>query len=199
MSFLPSPLLQRQPFHDPAASPEQQQQACRLLRVLLAQDGSATRLCEALAGAPVALHLWRQTRLEQLPAGLQAWLPGQRFLERITSLSARGEVMTDNLSYIALDGLDADLQQALEGGQVPIGHLLPRLWVRRSVLSLHELPMARLWSVVGLPDPQASRAYRLHTPNGPCMVIAETCRRGLLMPTRSNGQPAQTDCPVAQC
>ena len=36
-----------------------------------------------------------------------------------------------------------------------------------------------LWDNFGLPDAPASRVYRIVTPDGPCMLIAETYRRGM--------------------
>jgi hypothetical protein len=53
---------------------------------------------------------------------------------------------------------------------------------------------ARLWSAAGVPDPEASRAYRILTPEGPRMVIAETFRQGMLM-ARGLGLPTLDSCP----
>lgn len=151
-----------------------------LLRVLLAQDGSATRLCEAIAGRPLSLQV-RQGIAANVPPVVYGLLPGEHFIERFSSLSARGEVMMDNLVYVALDRVGAELRAGLERGTVPIGHLLETLWVRRRALRadvggpLHE----RLWAEVGLPDPAASRAYSISTPDGPLFLIAETFRRGM--------------------
>lgn len=92
----------------------------------------------------------------------------------------------DNLSYIALDGVAPDVRRDLEDGVMPIGHLLSRMWVRRSFLDPTPVLYAKLWSAVGLPDPGASRVYCIETPDGPRMVIAETFRRGMLM-TRGLG------------
>ena len=87
----------------------------------------------------------------------------------------------DNLSYIALDGLQADVRRDLEGGVMPIGHLLGRLWVRRAFLDAAPVLYERLWAAVGgLPDAGASRTYCILTPEGPRMLIAETYRRGML-------------------
>ncbi|HMC15941.1 MAG TPA: hypothetical protein VKI18_09940, partial [Albitalea sp.] len=108
-------------------------------------------------------------------------LPGDQFIERITSLAAHGEVLMDNLSYIALDGLDPHTEQALQSGTMPIGHMLARMWVRRETVSAAPALSQRLWQMVGLPDSRASRAYRIVTPEGPRMLIAETYRRGMLM------------------
>jgi chorismate-pyruvate lyase len=87
----------------------------------------------------------------------------------------------DNLAYIALQGLDEPLQRELEAGQAPIGHLLARLWVRREAVPGAGVLHDRLWNAVGTPDPAATRAYRIVTPEGPRMLIAETYRRGMLM------------------
>lgn len=151
----------------------------RLLRLLMAQDGSTTRLCEAVAGGPVALELLEQRTTREVPECVRARLPGEEFIERLTSLCAHGEVMMDNLSYIALQGLEPDVERDLRAGTMPIGHLLARLWVRREFLPLDDALGARLWGAVGLPDPRATRSYRIVTPGGPRMLIAETWRQGI--------------------
>lgn len=179
---LPATLpLQRERYRDPLAPPEQAAHAGRLLSLLLAQNGSTTRLCETLAGGPVALHLLHQSTTSGLvPEPVHSTLPGTRFIERITCLAAHGQVMTDNLVYVALDGLDAALQRDLEQGTVPIGHLVAGAFVRRRFLApTHDL-QDRLWRVVGLPDTAASRAYGLATAQGLHMLIVETFRRGML-------------------
>ena len=160
-----------------------------MLALLLAQDGSTTRLCETVAGGPVALWVYAQRTVDSVPAEVRAVLPGARFIERITCLAAHGQVLMDNLTYIALDGLAPDLQRDLEAATLPIGHLLARLWVRRAALAPEAAPVltARLWDVVGVPDAPASRSYRIVTPEGPLMLIAETYRRGMLM-TRDDVQ-----------
>lgn len=154
----------------------------RVLQLLLAQDGSTTRLCETVAGGPVALHVLSQRVVDDVPAQVRTLLPGQCFIERITCLAAHGQVMMDNLAYIALDGLAPDLRADLEAGVAPLGHLLARLWTRRRFLDLVPVLHERLWSVAGgMPHAQASRLYGVLTPEGPCMLIAETFRRGMLM------------------
>lgn len=157
-----------------------------MLQLLLAQDGSTTRLCEAIAAGPVTLHVIAQQIAAAVPVEVRSVLPGASFIERVTCLVAHGEVLMDNLSYIALDGLAPDVRRDLEDGVTPIGHLLSRMWVRRSLLDPTPVLYAKLWSAVGLPDPEASRVYCIATPDGPRMVIAETFRRGMLM-TRGRG------------
>jgi chorismate-pyruvate lyase len=151
-----------------------------MLQLLLAQDGSTTRLCETIAQGPVTVQVIEQQIVDAVPAEVRSSLPGTRFIERITCLSAHGQVMMDNLSYIALDGLSPDIRRDLEAGVMPIGHLLQRLWVRRAFLDAAPSVYARLWGAVGLADPDASRAYVISTPEGPRMFIAETYRRGML-------------------
>lgn len=153
-----------------------------MLQLLLAQDGSTTRLCETIAGGPVALHVLAQRTVQDVPDVVCSVLPGARFIERITCLAAHGEVMMDNLSYIALDGLPADIQRDLEAGTMPIGHLFARMWIRRSFLGAQPALHERLWAAVGgPPDAKASRSYSVVTPQGPSMLITETYRRGMLM------------------
>ena len=159
-----------------------------MLQLLLAQDGSTTRLCEAIAGGPVTLHVLEQQIAATVPAEVRSALSGESFIERITCLAAHGQVLMDNLSYIALGGLAPDVRRDLEDGVTPIGHLLSRMWVRRSFLDPKPVLYARLWGAVGLPDPEASRVYCISMPDGPRMVIAETYRRGILM-TRDLGVP----------
>lgn len=182
MSATPHPALRRQPFHCPADGPEVAACAQRELQLLLAQDGSATRLCEVVAGGAVALRLLAQQIVERVPAEVGEWLPGSRFIERLTCLHAHGEVMMDNLSYIALDGLAPEVRRDLEDGVRPIGHLLARMWVRRAFLERTPPALChRLWSAVGLPDAPATRSYCIRTPEGPSMLITETFRRGMRM------------------
>ena len=152
-----------------------------MLRLLLAQDGSTTRLCETVAGRAVSLLLLHQATTTDVPPIVREALPGTHFIERITSLCAHGEVMMDNLTYIALQDLEPSLQRDLQAGTMPIGHLLARLWVRREPRADAASLQQRLWTTVGLPDPGATRAYRIVTPEGPRMLIAETYRRGMLM------------------
>ena len=87
----------------------------------------------------------------------------------------------DNLSYIALDRLDANLRRDLETGTIPIGHLLASSWTRRAALPSTPSLFERLWQYVGLPDQAASRSYRIETPQGSLMLIAETYRQGMLL------------------
>lgn len=172
---------QRQRFHQSSDSPARAAQARSVLRLLLAQDGSTTRLCETIARGPVTLHVITQRIVESVPPQARSALPGTRFIERITFLAAHGQVMMDNLSYIALEGLAPEVRSGLEQATTPIGHLLARMWVRRSFLDPAPLLYEQLWSEVGLPDLDASRNYCIATPEGPRMLIAQTYRRGMLM------------------
>lgn len=181
MSFQPAGNFDRQRFLDPDAAAADARHARRVLSLLLAQDGSTTRLCETVAAGPVVVDLLHQAPAADVPAIVREQLRGTRFIERVTSLVAHGQVMMDNLSYIALDGLDPSLQRELDAGETPIGHLLSRLWVRREAVADAGVLRERLWQTVGLADESATRAYRIVTPEGPRMLIAETYRRGMLM------------------
>jgi len=177
MSSIPPGALLRQRFSDAVDAPG----SPRILQLLLAQDGSTTRLCESVAGGPIALHLLHQVITTDVPDVVRDALPGERFIERITCIAAHGEVMMDNLSYVALEGLAPDLLRDLEAGRMPIGHLLTRMWVRRAALPPSDSLQDRLWRTVGLADAKATRNYRIDTPDGPCMLICETYRGGMLM------------------
>jgi chorismate-pyruvate lyase len=178
MSVPDHPALVRRRFLQPSDPPAH----ARVLQLLLAQDGSTTRLCETIAGGPVALQVLAQRTVQEVPAVVRTVLPGTRFIERISCLAAHGEAMMDNLSYIALAGVPADVQRDLEAGTMPIGHLFARMWIRRSFLGAQPALQERLWGAVGgPPDPQASRSYSVVTPQGPAMLITETFRRGMLM------------------
>jgi chorismate-pyruvate lyase len=180
MSSTPLESILRRRFGALAVSQADAIHAQSVLRLLLAQDGSTTRLCEAVAGGPVQLHVVAQAVTDDVPSSVRATLEGPHFIERVTFLAAHGEVMMDNLTYIALAGLDADLRRDLEAGTAPIGHLLAPLWVRRSALAFAQDLLARLWHQVGLPDSNASRVYKIETAQRPLMVIAETYRQGML-------------------
>jgi chorismate-pyruvate lyase len=185
-----SQALAREPFL--AASTPTAELGCqrRILDLLLAQDGSTTRLCETVAGGPVELHVMAQARVpwaaRDVPAVVQAALPDSPLIERCTCLASRGSVMMDNLAYIAVDRLPAALRNELEAGKTPIGHILGRLWIRREPMAPDLELLGRLWRVVGVPDVAASRCYAIVGPEGRLMVIAETFRRGMLV----GGAPA---------
>jgi len=172
--------LQRDKYFRASDTDAQAAFAQALLRVFLTQDGSTTRLCEAIARDRVAIHLLEQAVVQQLPAQMGTALPGSRFLRRLTAIEAKGQVMLDSISYIAMDALGADIVQELEAGVTPIGHLLARLWTRRSFRADDTELFEELWLKVGDPDAQASRSYTVITPQGPCMIIGETFRRGIL-------------------
>ncbi len=160
---------------DPAHAP--------LLRMLLALDGSTTRVCEALARAPIEVRLHHQQRVEQAPAALREQLGGNAWLERVTSLHVNGEVLMDNLSYTRLDAVPPDFLRGLDAGQAPIGHLLQQLFVQRKPIALTDVIdegiAPRLWQHVGEPDLRASRCYRIVTLDGPLMLIFEAYRSGM--------------------
>ena len=173
--------LQRRYLHDAPDSPTSAAHAQSVLQLLLAQDGSTTRLCEAIARGPVTLYVIEQRIVSAVPVEVRSVLPGASFIERITCLAAHGQFLMDNFSYIALEDRAPDIRRDLEDGVMPIGHLLSRMWVRRSFLDAAAVLYARLWDAVGLPDPDASRVYCISTPDGPRMLIAETYRRGMLI------------------
>jgi chorismate-pyruvate lyase len=152
----------------------------RVLPLLLHQDGSTTRLLEALSGGPVTVHVLQQHVVAELPAGLRGVLPGSRFLRRLTSLTARGHVLLDSIGYIAIDTLPAAIVQELEEGQRPIGHLLAQLWTRRRFRSGDDALFEELWHATGEPDATASRSCIIDTPQGACMVLGETFRQGIV-------------------
>lgn len=181
----PPASLIRQCFRQPDRPAAQAADELRTLRLLLAQDGSTTRLCETVAGGPVQLYVPHQVVTAEVPELVRRRLPGSRFIERRVCLAAHGQALMDNLSYIALDGLPPDVRADLEAGSAPIGHLLERLWVRRVFDPMGdagaEALRQKLWQACGQPDPEATRTHTLHTPAGPLMLITETWRRGMLL------------------
>jgi chorismate-pyruvate lyase len=182
MASNPQDSFSRERFARSEAPPEQAAHERSVLRLLLAQDGSTTRLCETVAGGAVQLRTLHQRSTDAVPPIVREQLPGERFIERITFLATHGAVLMDNLSYIALHGLEEDVERDLRAGTMPIGHLLARWWVRRETVPDRNGELAaRLWQTVGLPDAAATRSYRILTPEGPRMLIAETYRRGLWM------------------
>ena len=151
-----------------------------LLRLLLAQDGSTTRGCEAITGRPVRVQLHHQVRTTDVPPDVCTHLGGTQWLERVTTLAVNGQVMMDNLSFTRLDVVPDWFLQGLDEGSAPIGHLLDKLFVRREPVETGAALQARLWTHVGLPDARASRGYRVVTPQGPLMLIFEAFRAGMI-------------------
>lgn len=166
--------VDRHPFpSDPAHAP--------LLRLLLALDGSTTRVCEALAQSAITMQLLHQQQTERVPAAVREPLGGQRWLHRVTSLHAHGRVLMDNLSYTRLDAVPGWFLDELNEGKAPIGHLLQRLFVQREPLTGSTEIEEALWHHVGQPDLRASRCYRIVTERGPLMLIFETFRSGMVV------------------
>jgi chorismate-pyruvate lyase len=154
--------------------------ASSLLRVLLGQDGSTTRLCEVIAGGPVELFLSSQARVETVPNGVLEVLGGSSWIERITSLHVSGRVMMDNLTWTRADRIPDEFVGDLERGELPVGRLLDRLFVKRQLIPASSLGDV-LWSVTGFPDARASRAYTISTQldsgdAGAFMLVFETYR-----------------------
>lgn len=162
-----------------------------VLQLFIAQDGSTTRLLEAVAGGSFSVHVLDQRVVHELPKQLLGSLPGNRFLRRLTSLEARGHVLLDSLSYIAIDALPEAMARELQEGVSPIGRVLSHLWTRRTFRVGDTELFDELWSVVGCPDMRASRSSCIDTPQGPCIILAETFRRGALMHSDLPSRPEQ--------
>lgn len=172
---------QRETFLGASDHPATAAWANFVLQLLIAQDGSTTRLLEALAGCAISVRVHQQGVVPVLPAQLEGVLHGGRFLRRVVSLEAHGHVVLDSLSYTAIDALPHALTRELQEGIRPIGKVLSGLWTQRTFRSEDTELFGELWESVGCPDPQASRSSCIHTPAGPCVILAETFRRGVLM------------------
>lgn len=149
-------------------------------RLLLAHDGSTTRLCEAVALQPMKVLLHYQERITEAPAEVRKHLGGSHWLSRVSSLcTSEGKVLMDNLSLTRLDKVPDWFLRKLDEGQAPIGHMLQQIFVRREFVETTPLLQSWLWSHVGLPDPDTSRGYRIVTPDGPLMLIFEVFRAAI--------------------
>ncbi len=149
-----------------------------LLKLLLAQDGSTTTLCEAIAGSRVNLKLHSQARVETVSEQVRRELGGTSWLKRVTSLHSDSRVFMDNLTFTRLDRVPTWFLADLEHGLAPVGHLLEKLLTRRErVDSTPELERG-LFEIVGFPDSISSRAYTINTEVGALMLVFETYRAG---------------------
>lgn len=115
-----------------------------------------------------------------MPPQLAGSLGGSGFLRRITALEACGHVFLDSISYAASDVLPAAIVRDLQAGVRPIGHLIDTLCTCQVFRRQDTQLFQQLWTLVGAPDPQASRSCLIVAPDGPCMALAETFRRGVL-------------------
>jgi chorismate-pyruvate lyase len=153
-------------------------EAGNLLKLLLAQDGSTTKLCEAISDSAVSLIVHAQARVDTVPELVRRELGGTSWLERITSLHSDSRVLMDNLTYTRLDRVPAWFLTDLEQGLAPVGHMLEKLFVRRepinSTIDLEQV----LFQTVGFPDSNASRAYTINIESGALMLVFETYRAG---------------------
>lgn len=159
-----------------------------LLKILLAQDGSTTLLCETVAKGPVRLDVVYQAVTTNVPQDVRTYLSGEKFIERQVCISTHDEVMMDNLSYVALDTVDSELSDYLEAGIAPIGHFFDRRWTRKKPVPSLASVQRQLWGRSGVPDLSAVRSYLLEMPHGTCMLITETFRSGMRfeLPTVAN-------------
>jgi chorismate-pyruvate lyase len=149
-----------------------------LLKLLLAQDGSTTKLCEAMSDSDVSLVVHSQSRVDTVPEVVKRELAGTTWLKRISSLHSESKVFMDNLTFTRLDRVPDWFLSDLEQGNAPVGHLLEKLYVRRErIVSSFELEQ-ELFEVVGLPDSGSSRAYRINVESGALMLVFETYRAG---------------------
>jgi chorismate-pyruvate lyase len=153
--------------------------AGNLLKLLLAQDGSTTKLCEAIAESRVMLTVHQQTRVETVPEVVTGNLGGTSWLKRMTSLDTESQVLMDNLTFTRLDRVPDWFLSDLEQGIAPVGHLLEKLFVRRERLDSTPELERLLFDVVGLPDSGSSRAYTINTEQGALMLVFETYRAGM--------------------
>lgn len=149
-------------------------------QMLLVQDGSATLLCETIAKGPVQLEVLHQSRTQDVPDAVRDHLPGDEFIERQVCMSFAGQVMMDNLTYISLQQLDADVREHLERGVSPIGYIFDFKLTRKRPIPCPDTVLDALFARSGLPDAGAARSYVLEIENNSCMLITETYRAGML-------------------
>jgi chorismate-pyruvate lyase len=153
-------------------------QAENLLKLLLAQDGSTTKLCEAISESRVGLRVHMQARVDTVPEVVLRELGGTSWLKRVTSLHSESRVLMDNLTYTRLDRVPTWFLTELEQGLAPVGHLLEKLFVRRTRLNPTIDLEQVLFDMVGFPDSGSSRAYTINTENEALMLVFETYRAG---------------------
>ncbi|MFW8593967.1 chorismate--pyruvate lyase family protein [Cribrihabitans neustonicus] len=151
------------------------------LRMLLVQDGSATLLCETIADGPVQLEVVHQKVTTSVPRQVRAHLPGSAFIERQVCMSHAGQVMMDNLSYVALERLDPEVRRHLEQGLSPIGYIFDVKRTRKRPVTCPEAVLTRLWQRAGVPDPAAARSYVLEIEATSSMLITEVYRAGMCL------------------
>ena len=83
--------------------------------------------------------------------------------------------MMDNLTWTRTDRIPAEFSDHLERGELPVGRLLDRLFVKRRMVSASSLGEI-LWKQTGLPDARASRVYTISSDQGAFMLVFETYR-----------------------
>jgi chorismate-pyruvate lyase len=160
--------------------------AGNLLKLLLAQDGSTTKLCEAISSSRVSLVVHAQSRIETVPEVVLRELGGTSWLQRVTSLHAESRVLMDNLTFTRLDRVPDWFLSDLEQGQAPVGHLLEKLFVHRVPLNSTPELERLLFNMVGLPDSGSSRAYMINTKEGALMLVFESYRAGMVRAFETN-------------
>lgn len=157
-----------------------------LLKLLLAQDGSTTKLCEAISNSRVSLTLHSQDRVDTVPEVVRRELGGTAWLKRLTSLHSDSRVLMDNLTFTRLDRVPAWFLNDLEQGKAPVGHLLEKLFVRRERIDSNPELERELFDLVGFPDSGSSRAYTVNTEDRAVMLVFETYRAGFARAFEAN-------------
>jgi len=64
------------------------------------QGGSTTRLCEAIAGSEISLHVIGQRQRTDAPQPVLAALSGECFVERFSCLASRGPPCQYDLRHL---------------------------------------------------------------------------------------------------
>lgn len=138
---------------------------------MLGITGSLTRFLERRFGLRLSLCLHEQfvDRCQPEEARLLDCDAGSPCLRRQVSLLHRGKVMFDAESVLPLDELPAELMQALQEGEEPLGDLL---FDRGLSLNRSDLSLARI-EIKADEEARWARRSVLRSPSGTRALVVE--------------------------
>jgi chorismate--pyruvate lyase len=167
--------------HREAVNGEEFRKLDRDLQILLATNGTLTRILGIVAHDEIVVDVVNQ-QVHQVAAGRPTWqhLPGSRILQREVLLKGRssGRRFVAAESLIAVDLLPADITAGLTATDSPIGEIMAasRLETFKEPAEVWTGELPGWLTSAGCQDPRrktVSRRYRIIAGGQPVMVITE--------------------------
>ncbi|MED0961839.1 chorismate pyruvate-lyase family protein [Bacillus paramycoides] len=109
----------------------------KVIDLLLSTDGSTTLALETIVQDTVQLNVIEQEIVEKFSIPKEAknfFSDKGTFLRRISSLSYKGDLLSENIVFSDLSLLQKEIRGELKVGEIPIGKLIKEIETRRNIL-----------------------------------------------------------------